>query len=100
MDALESGRDEWGGGLTSHGERTSMGEFPLHLQPPNPYWVDLSGNHGKPLHNLFGHTNAVHIRLTPQGGYQVEQVVRGNTTSPRPMCSRPWTMIPGALWSA
>ncbi|MXW12715.1 MAG: hypothetical protein F4X84_06045 [Synechococcus sp. SB0662_bin_45] len=66
-----------------------MGEFPLHLQPPNPYWVDLSGNHGKPLHNLFGHTNAVHIRLTPQGGYQVEQVVRGNTTSPRPMCSRP-----------
>ena len=77
-----------------------MGEFPLHLQPPNPYWVDLSGNHGKPLHNLFGHTNAVHIRLTPQGGYQVEQVVRGNTTSPRPMCSRPWTMIPGALWSA
>jgi len=33
------------------------------------------------LHNLFGRTNAVHIRLASQGGYQVEQVARGNTTS-------------------
>jgi len=30
------------------------------------------------LHNLFGDTNAVHIRLTPHG-YSVEHVVRGDT---------------------
>ena len=57
-----------------------------HLQPPNPYWMglflggayqEIMGN----LHNLFGRTNAVHIRLASQGGYQVEQVARGNTTS-------------------
>ncbi len=33
------------------------------------------------LHNLFGRTNAVHIRLTPQGGYQLDHVVRGNSKS-------------------
>ena len=59
----------------------------LHrLQPPDPYWVglflggayqEIMGN----LHNLFGRTNAVHIRLTRQGGYRVEQVARGDTTS-------------------
>ena len=57
-----------------------------HLQPANSYWMglflagayqEIMGN----LHNLFGRTNAVHIRLAPRGGYQVEQVVRGNTTS-------------------
>ncbi|KKZ13187.1 MAG: arginine decarboxylase [Candidatus Synechococcus spongiarum SP3] len=57
-----------------------------HLQPPNPYWMGLflggayqevMGN----LHNLFGRTNAAHIRLESQGGYRVEQVARGNTTS-------------------
>ncbi len=57
-----------------------------HLQPGEPYWLglflggayqEIMGN----LHNLFGRTNAVHIRLAPQGGYRVEQVVRGNTTS-------------------
>ncbi|SAY39495.1 Biosynthetic arginine decarboxylase (EC 4.1.1.19), partial [Candidatus Synechococcus spongiarum] len=51
-----------------------------------PYWVglflggayqEIMGN----LHNLFGRTNAVHIRLAPQGGYRVEQVARGDTTS-------------------
>ena len=30
------------------------------------------------LHNLFGDTNAVHIRMTPKG-YQIEHVVKGNT---------------------
>ncbi len=57
-----------------------------HLQPPDPYWMglflagayqEIMGN----LHNLFGRTNAVHIRLEPRGGYQVEQVARGNTTA-------------------
>ncbi len=61
----------------------------LELHPLNegePYWVGLflagayqevMGN----LHNLFGRTNAVHIRLTDGGGYRVEHVVRGDTNA-------------------
>ena len=59
----------------------------LHaLRPGEPYWVGLflagayqevMGN----LHNLFGRTNAVHIRLTDGGGYRVEHVVRGDTNA-------------------
>jgi arginine decarboxylase len=59
----------------------------LHsLRPGEPYWVGLflagayqevMGN----LHNLFGRTNAVHIRLTPGGGYRVEHVVRAETNA-------------------
>jgi arginine decarboxylase len=37
-------------------------------------YQEIMGN----LHNLFGDTNAVHIRLTPKG-YQVEHVVKGDT---------------------
>jgi arginine decarboxylase len=40
-------------------------------------YQEVMGN----LHNLFGSTNAVHIRLAPGGGYQVDHVVRGNTNS-------------------
>jgi arginine decarboxylase len=55
-------------------------------KPGEPYWVGLflagayqevMGN----LHNLFGRTNAVHIRLTPGGGYRVEHVVRADTNA-------------------
>lgn len=56
----------------------------LHaLNPGEPYYLgmflngayqEIMGN----LHNLFGDTNAVHIRLTPKG-YQIEHVVRGDT---------------------
>ncbi len=56
----------------------------LHtLQPNSPYYLgmflngayqEVMGN----LHNLFGDTNAVHIRLTPKG-YRIEHVVRGDT---------------------
>ena len=59
----------------------------LHaLKPGHPYWVGLflagayqevMGN----LHNLFGRTNAVHIRLTNEGGYRVEHVVRADTNA-------------------
>lgn len=59
----------------------------LHeLRPGEPYWIGLflggayqevMGN----LHNLFGTTNAVHIRLGSGGGYQVDHVVRGNTNA-------------------
>jgi arginine decarboxylase len=33
------------------------------------------------LHNLFGTTNAVHIRLSPGGSYRVDHVVRGDTNA-------------------
>lgn len=56
----------------------------LHpLEPDQPYYLgmflggayqEIMGN----LHNLFGDTNAVHIRMTPKG-YQVEHVVKGDT---------------------
>jgi arginine decarboxylase len=59
----------------------------LHeLRPGEPYWIgiflagayqEVMGN----LHNLFGSTNAVHIRLLASGGYRVEHVVRGNTNA-------------------
>ncbi|MBS2036806.1 biosynthetic arginine decarboxylase [bacterium] len=63
----------------------------LELHPPRyvsghqmePYYLgmflagayqEIMGN----LHNLFGDTNAVHIRLSQQG-YQIEHVVKGDT---------------------
>mgnify|MGYP003330724076 CR=1 FL=1 len=59
----------------------------LHeLTPDQPYWIgmflggayqEVMGN----LHNLFGSTNAVHIRLADGGGYWVDHVVRGNTNA-------------------
>ena len=59
----------------------------LHsLRPGEPYWIGLflagayqevMGN----LHNLFGSTNAVHIRLVDGGGYRIDHVVRGDTNA-------------------
>ncbi len=59
----------------------------LHsLRPDEPYWIGLflggayqevMGN----LHNLFGSTNAVHLRLKASGGYQLDHVVRGDTNA-------------------
>jgi arginine decarboxylase len=56
----------------------------LHpLEDGKPYYLGLflggayqetMGN----LHNLFGDTNAVHIKLTPKG-YKIEHVVKGDT---------------------
>ncbi len=54
-----------------------------HLKKHKPYYLalflggayqEIMGN----LHNLFGDTNAVHIKLTPKG-YQIEHVVKGDT---------------------
>nr|YP_002049017.1 arginine decarboxylase [Paulinella chromatophora]ACB42807.1 arginine decarboxylase [Paulinella chromatophora] len=51
-----------------------------------PYWIGLflggayqevMGN----LHNLFGTTNSVHIRLGKDGNYKVDHVVKGNTNA-------------------
>lgn len=33
------------------------------------------------LHNLFGDTNAAHVRLTEDGGYEVAHVVKGDSVS-------------------
>ena len=59
----------------------------LHpLRAGEPYWIGLflggayqevMGN----LHNLFGSTNAVHIRLAEGGRYTVDHVVRGDTNA-------------------
>jgi len=59
----------------------------LHpLRPAEPYWIGLflagayqevMGN----LHNLFGSTNCVHIRLAELGRYRIDHVVRGNTNA-------------------
>ena len=59
----------------------------LHSFKPNDeYWIGLflagayqevMGN----MHNLFGSTNAVHIRLKKDKSYQLDHVVRGNTKS-------------------
>ena len=38
-------------------------------------YQEVMGN----LHNLFGSTNAVHIRLLRNGKYKLDHVVRGNT---------------------
>jgi arginine decarboxylase len=56
----------------------------LHpLESGKPYYLglflggayqEIMGN----LHNLFGDTNAVHIKLTPKG-YKIEHVVKGDT---------------------
>ena len=55
----------------------------LARSSPSPYYLgmflvgayqEILGN----LHNLFGDTNVVHIRITPNG-YQIESVVKGDT---------------------
>ncbi len=66
---------------------TSKPLLELHpLQPDEPYLIgmflggayqEVMGN----LHNLFGTTDAVHIRLAPGGNYQVDHVVRGETNA-------------------
>ena len=33
------------------------------------------------LHNLFGDTNAVHVRLAPQSGYEITDLVHGDTVT-------------------
>ncbi len=59
----------------------------LHKFIPNEQYIigiflsgayqEVMGN----LHNLFGSTNAVHIRLTKSGSYHLDHVVRANTKS-------------------
>ncbi|MFS8806643.1 biosynthetic arginine decarboxylase, partial [Synechococcus sp. R6-10] len=63
------------------GQITSV--LPLHDPNGHPYLlgVFLGGAYQEilgDLHNLFGDTNAVHIRSRP-GGYHVSQVIKGDT---------------------
>jgi len=65
-------------------QRTTKNQQPI-TNNKQPYYLglflagayqEIMGN----LHNLFGDTNAVHIRLTPRG-YEIEQVVKGDTVT-------------------
>jgi len=59
----------------------------LHdFTPGQPYWIgmflagayqEVMGN----LHNLFGSTNAVNIRINENGEYQLDHVVKGDTNA-------------------
>lgn len=60
------------------------------------------------LHNLFGDTNAVHVKLDDEGGYTVEHIVEGDTVEDvlayvqyerRPLIEKVRRIIEGALRS-
>jgi arginine decarboxylase len=56
----------------------------LHAGNGKPYYVGLFlvGAYQEilgDLHNLFGDTDAVHVRLEEQGGYCVEHIVEGDS---------------------
>ena len=69
------------------GEGQAKPLLELHELPEDePYLIALflSGAYQEVmgnLHNLFGTTNAVHIRLSPGGNYRVDHVVRGDTNA-------------------
>ncbi|HEU4829246.1 MAG TPA: hypothetical protein VFT04_08615, partial [Gemmatimonadales bacterium] len=61
--------------------------LPLHAVPDgDPYilGIFLSGAYQEilgDLHNLFGDTNAVHVSLNEQGGYEITDLVHGDTVT-------------------
>jgi arginine decarboxylase len=69
------------------GEKTGAPSLELHeFRDGEPYvlGVFLTGAYQEilgDLHNLFGDTNAVHIRLGPNGGYEVSDLVHGDTVT-------------------
>jgi arginine decarboxylase len=70
------------------GEREGEPSLPLHKfsDDDSPYMlgVFLTGAYQEilgDLHNLFGDTNAVHIRLGPHHGYEVTDLVHGDTVT-------------------
>ncbi|MFP4622676.1 MAG: biosynthetic arginine decarboxylase [Gemmatimonadota bacterium] len=68
------------------GWRDPKRSLPLHeVRPGEPYVLGilLSGAYQEilgDLHNLFGDTNAVHVRLA-NGGYEITDLVHGDTTT-------------------
>jgi arginine decarboxylase len=69
------------------GDKTGRPSLELHdFRDGEPYilGVFLTGAYQEilgDLHNLFGDTNAVHIRLGPAGGYEVTDLVHGDTVT-------------------
>jgi arginine decarboxylase len=70
------------------GGRTEKRTLELHpISPGEPYilGIFLTGAYQEilgDLHNLFGDTNAVHLRLTKEGeGYEITDLVHGDTTT-------------------
>ncbi len=69
----------------NNGQTKSLLE--LHdLKPNERYMIGmfLGGAYQEVMgnfHNLFGTTNSVHLRLTSEGTYRLDHVVRGNTKS-------------------
>ena len=69
------------------GDREGNPSLELHeFRDGEPYMlgVFLTGAYQEilgDLHNLFGDTNAVHIRLGPNGGYEVTDLVHGDTVT-------------------
>jgi arginine decarboxylase len=65
------------------GEEDDQPTVPLHAWNGAPYYlaVFLVGAYQEilgDLHNLFGDTDAVHVRLDEEGGYVVEHLVEGD----------------------
>ena len=69
------------------GERAANPSLELHpFNDGDPYIIGifLTGAYQEilgDLHNLFGDTNAVHIRLSPTNGYEVTDLVHGDTVT-------------------
>jgi arginine decarboxylase len=69
------------------GDRTSRPSLELHpFNDGDPYIIGifLTGAYQEilgDLHNLFGDTNAVHIRLSATEGYEVTDLVHGDTVT-------------------
>jgi arginine decarboxylase len=69
------------------GDRTSRPSLELHpFNDGDPYIIGifLTGAYQEilgDLHNLFGDTNAVHIRLSVTDGYEVTDLVHGDTVT-------------------
>lgn len=54
-----------------HGEHYYIGVFLVGA------YQEIMGN----MHNLFGDTNAVHISINDNGGYEIEQIIDGETVA-------------------
>lgn len=69
------------------GEKAASTSLELHeFRDGEPYMlgVFLTGAYQEilgDLHNLFGDTNAVHVRLAANGGYEVSDLVHGDTVT-------------------
>jgi arginine decarboxylase len=64
--------------------KPSLEVHPVHEGEPYILGIFLTGAYQEilgDLHNLFGDTNAVHIRLASDGGYTVTDLVHGDTVT-------------------